>query len=274
MTADGTTGIAKAEQQAVASMLAEHLRGPVAIDVWSRKESPLLRPDRDPCTHCDDVVKVARQLASLHPGLSITLYDLDRHAQRAAEAGIDRPPVTVLRGRYGRELRMAGLWAGLLFPAVFDCIIMLGAGATPLAEASKQALAELPRDMPVEVLGAAYDPYSAQMLALLGALAVESKRVRAQFVEVVEFPRLAASRAVEQLPVTLVEGKRYVGMWEEADLVEQLRRLGAADESPVARERVLSSPYHTEAELARMAAEQGAPQQPARTPGGLYLPSR
>lgn len=256
--------INREDRSAIASLLLERLAAPVAIDVWSRKESTLIRTDRDPCTHCDDTVQAAREVAALHPALSITLYDLDRHADRAAEAGIDRPPTTVVRA-HGAESRILGYWSGLLFPAFIDTLLFTSAGGTPLTEQSRATLADLPADVTVEAMVTPYDPYSAQMMRLTLALGIESHRVHAQVTEASEFPMLAAARGVTEVPVLLVNGRRHVGAWGETELVELVRRAAAGDDEPVIRERVLSTPYMTEDEAKQMAAQQAA--QPGAVPG-------
>jgi hypothetical protein len=264
--------LSKEEQLQVQSYLQQNLLGPVAIEVWTRKESPLIRTDRDPCTHCEDVVAVARQLASLHPGLSVTLYDLDRHAGRAAEAGIDRPPVTVLRGRYGRQFRITGLWSGLLFKPAVDAMVFLSSGATPMTDDAKEKLAAIDHDVTIEIMGAAYDGYSGYMLRLVAALAVESRHISSSFLELAEFPMLASTRAVDEIPVLLLNNKRYVGTWDGPELAEQISRAVTGDDSPVVRANTFSGPFYTDAEIARLAAQRGA--EPPQTAGGLYVPGQ
>lgn len=264
--------LSRDEQVQVRQYLEQNLAGPVGIELWTRKESALIRPDRDPCTHCEDVLAIARQVAALHPGLSVTLYDLDRHAARAEEAGIDRPPVTVLRGRQGREFRLTGLWSGLLFPSFVDALLLLGAGATSLSDTTKEYLAGVEEDVTVEVMGAPYDAYSAHLLRLVAAFAVESKRVRASFIDLAEFPLLAASRAVDEIPVTVINGRRFVGTWDGPELAEQIARAAQGDTTPVARANVLSAPFYTDEEIARLAAERG--EDPPAQAGGLYVPGR
>ncbi len=285
--------IGRDELQAVAAHFASALTGPVAIDVWTQAESALVRTDRDPCVHCPDVLAAARQLAGLHANLSLTLYDVDRHAARAQQAGVELLPLTVLRGRAGRELRVHGLWSGLLFGAMVDALVMLSSGNTPIADADRErlrALDDAPADsVALEVLGAPYDAFSAHMLRLCAALATETPRLRPRFIEVVEFPRLAAGRAVHEVPITYVgmrpaAGQRFIGVWDEGELIEQLARAAAGDSTPVEREHILASPYHSEAELAELAALDPAAldpdESPARRgptgfeprPSGLYLP--
>ncbi|MBM4415287.1 MAG: hypothetical protein FJ035_03310 [Chloroflexi bacterium] len=288
-----TPPIGRAELQAVAAHFASALTAPVAIDVWTQAESTRVRTDRDPCTHCPGVLAAARQLAGLHVNLSLTLYDVDRHAARARQAGVELLPLTVLRGRAGRELRVHGLWSGLLFGAVIDALVMLSSGDTPLTDAHRERLGALdavPADsVALEVLGAPYDVFSAHMLRLCAALATETPRLRPRFIEIVEFPRLAAVRAVHEVPITYVgtrpaAGQRFVGVWDESELVEQLARAAAGDSTPVERAQLLASPYHTEAELFELAQQEQPPPEPGPQPGerrpggfqarpsGLYVP--
>jgi hypothetical protein len=265
----------KEQQEAVGAILDERMQIPVSIEVWSRKDSVIVRPDRDPCLHCEDTIRLARLLSSLHPALTVTLYDLDRHASRAAEAGIDTPPMTVLRGRNGRDVRVLGFWTGALFPAVVDVITYLSSESTPMSEESKAAVAKVDRDVHVEVLGAIYDAYSAHMLRLVGALAAESRHVRFQFKELVEFPQVALARDVQAVPVLLVDDVRFLGVWDEASLVKQVTLIAAGDDTIVSPENPLTVPYYSEAEIERMAATNAQMQPPpTTTPRGLYLPGR
>lgn len=258
------------DEVAVAQNLQQSLVRPVGLEVWTRKQSALVRSDRDPCLHCDDVVELSKQIASLHPGLSITLYDLDKHADRAAEAGIDLPPLTVIRCG-GRELRIVGLWAGGLLPTVLDAIVFASAGTTPLQDETRETLDALPEPVRVEVLVAPYDPYSAYMSRLVLSLGVESKNVRVQVTNASEFPLLAKRRAVTEVPLLLLNERRYVGAWEEVDLVEQIRRIAAGEDEPVIRERIPTSPFLTEAEALKAQPEQRS--EPT-SPGGIILPGR
>ncbi|MSQ42384.1 MAG: hypothetical protein EXR65_05045 [Dehalococcoidia bacterium] len=264
--------LSRADRGTIAAILSEHLQAPVALEVWLRQESALLRTDRDRCVHCSETLALARHVAALHPGLSVTRYDLDQHEQRAREAGIERAPTTVLRAG-GRSVRFAGLWTGALLPAFLDGVLFVAAGKTPLTDQTRAALASLPADAPpfsIEALVAPYDGYSPGLMRMVFALGAESQRLRVQVTEVAEFPLLAAMRGVARLPVVIIGGRRYEGAWEEGELVEQLRRIATGDEAPVIRPRLPSTPFMTDEQLAAASGEREQP----RTPGGLLLPGR
>ena len=260
------------QREAIGGILDERMQIPISIEVWARKDGPIVRTDRPACVHCEDQLRLARMLASLHPGLSVTHYDMDKFERRAEEYGIERPPFTILRGRNGREVRVLGFWTGTLFPAVVDVITYLSQEESPYSEASKEALAKVDRDIELHVYGALYDGYSAQMLRMTGALAAESRHFRVQFSEVMEFPDIAARQEIETIPVMMLGGRRHIGVWDEDSLVQQIGHIAAGREDVVTLAQTGTAPYFTEADIERMQAEQAAQAEPRRTESGLYLP--
>lgn len=270
--------IPREERPAIADYLAQRLIGPVGLDVWTQQDSSLVRTDRDPCTFCDQVTTAARQFASLHPAISLTRYDLDRHGDRAREAGIERAPVTVIRGR-GHELRLVGLWSGVLFPAFMEAVVYASTGAPPLQASTIEKLQQvdesLDEDITVELLIAPYDPQSATTLRFAAAFAMVMRRVRFEAIELSEFPLLAEARMVAELPVvTIGGGRRFTGGWGEEDFAEQLRRSAAGETEGVIRDRVLSSPFLTIDQAQAIVTGEAPPPdaQPPVSPGGLVLP--
>ena len=264
-----TTGpLEKPDAAQVAQYLNERVGGSVGFDVWTREESELVRTDRDSCVHCGDVVQLGRQLASLHPALNVTIYDLEKHASRAEEAGIATPPTMIVRGS-GRSIRVVGLFSGMLFPALLDLIGFISRGESPLTDETREALVDLD-EVEIEAMVMPFDPYSAYMARLLGSLAVASRSIKLQLTELSEFPILAGQRSVSEIPLITINGRRFSGAWDEAPLVEQIQRVLAGDDEPVVRERVLVAPYLSEEQAMHMARQQMAQQQPPS--GGVQGP--
>ena len=273
--------IEKPDAVQVAAYLEERVGGSVRFDVWSREESGLVRTDRDSCVHCGDVVQLGRQLGSLHPALSVTIYDLDRHASRAEEAGITAAPTMIVRGS-GRSIRLVGLFSGMLFPALLDVIGFISHGQAPLTDETREALVDL-AEVEIEAMLMPFDPYSAYMAQVLGSLAAESPSIKLQLTELSEFPILAGQRSVSEIPLMTINGRRFSGAWDEAPLMEQIQRVLGGNDEPVVRERVLVTPYLSEEQAIHLAQQQqaqqppaGDAQGPAATGGGsgLIVPGR
>lgn len=268
--------IPKQDQAAIAQHLIEHLAGRVGLEVWTRPESAIVLPDRDPCEHCEDAVTVARELVSLSSLLSVTRYDLEKHADRAAAEGIERAPTTVMRA-HGAHLHFVGFFSGLLFPVFVDSLVLAGAGASPLQTESKQTLAAITMPITLEVLCAPYDPLSAYMVRVASALAVEQHSIKFVATEMSEFPILAGQRSVTEVPTVIINNRRFTGLFSEIELVEQVRRIAEGNTEPVIRERTAASPYFTAEQAREMAAANAAAAAappPSPSPSGLFIPGR
>ncbi len=243
------------DRQQIAAYLGERLDRSVGFDLWTRPESGLVRTDRDTCTHCDDVAAVIRQIATLHPALSVTAYDLERHASRAAEAGVDLAPTVVVRGA-GRSLQLVGLFSGLLFPVLLDLVGFVSQGRTPVTDATRTALQALPEPVTLEAMVSPFDAYSAHVARVAGAFGVESRQLRVRIIEMAEFPVLAGQRALTEVPALVINGRRFDGAWDEDELLEQIRRVVAGDPDPVIRDHVFTTRYVTEDEARELARQQ------------------
>lgn len=260
----------------VMQFFAERIARPVSIDVWTRRDTGLVLPDRDTSLHDQEQLALMRQFVRLSPMLSVTPYDVERHADRAAEARVDLTPTTVVRCA-GRSVQYVGMAGGLLFPAFLDVMSYLSVGTTPLDDSSREVLAMLREPVQLELLVAPYDNYSAHLMRLASALAVECRMVRLRIVDVTEYPIFASLRAVSGVPVLSIAGQRFVGVWDETELVEQIRRIEAGESEPVPRSAVYAVPFITEAEARAMEAESAAEVASAMAPapsGGLYIPGR
>ncbi len=248
--------------------LAQSLLGRVGLDVWTRKESGLVLSDRDSCTHCGAVEENAREIATTHNAVSFTSYDLERHADRAEEAGIERAPTTVIRGG-GRSLRFVGLWSGHLFSAFVDVLVLIGNGQQLLTPESREALETLPRPVDVELAVTPFDPLSPQMLLLMGAAAAVTRSIRVTITEYAEFPKLAGTRSLTQVPTIWIDGMRFEGMWSESEFVEQVSRVAQNDTEPVIRERIAAMPYISEEQAGQLAQQMETEQRGGATGTGL-----
>ena len=286
MPAIPTGPLERQDRLQVAQFFGENLTGTVSLDLWTTHDaaSGLVRTDRDVCTKCADVTALVRQLATLHPRLTVTPYDLNRHADRASQARIEFVPTTVIRG-HGRSIQLVGLCGGGLFPVLLDLIAYASNGLTPVQEPTRLALQALPETVTLEAMVEPYDSYSAQLARLVGAFGLEARQVRARLIEMGEFPVLAGRRALTEVPALTINGRRFNGTWLEDELAEQIARVLAGNAEPVVRDQVRTTPYLSEEAALAVAQRQSEAQAEAHrlapdpsgapaTGGGLYVPGR
>ncbi len=263
----------------ISRYLQERMINRVGIDIWSRNDSGLVRTDRDTCTHCEDSIALSRQLVSLHPGLSLTKYDLDEHSDRANSANINLAPSVVLRGS-GKSIKLSGMFSGAIFPALLDLIGFLSQGTSPLADEDLTAIQSVSEPMHIEVMVTPFDPFSPHMIRLLGALATEIELIDLEIVELAQYPVLAKQRNISEIPTIIINDKRFTGVWDLAPMVNQIYKVVNGDSEPVIREKIMSVPYISEEEAIERAREELARQQGQigsntgenTIPGGLIIP--
>lgn len=268
--------LGRAESAQIAALMAQRFRQRVGLEVWTRVEGSLVTLDRDVNPHAEDTLALFRQIATLSPLLTITPYDIDRFSERAAQAGITHSPTVVIRSA-GRAIQTVGMFYGPLFAPLLEVIGFASVGRTPIGDETRAVLAGIDADLQVEAFISPFDPLSPQMLLLLGAMAVESKRVHVRIVEASQYPILVNQRLVTKVPVTWVNGRRLEGFWGEQDFAEQLRRIAAGEEEPVIRDRVLNAEYMSEDAARQLAQSGGGAGGQATTPqssSGLILPGQ
>jgi len=275
--------LSREQTREVANLLRQRLLRQVAIEVWTREPQAIFTGERDDGRHAQASLALARQLKSLHPMLTLTPYDIDKSAAVAAERGIEHSPTVTLRCG-GRGLRTVGLFFGPFSQAFIDALSIISVGESPLAPQTKAALRGIDSEVTIEAFLTPFDPISVQFIPLLAAFAVEGKKFRVTLYESSQFPILAGKRMLSQVPMIVINDKRFVGGYSEAQLCEQIVRVVEGNDEPVVRERVFATPYLSEDDAIRMGTERAKAQQGAipgagRPPGappssGLFVPGR
>jgi len=251
--AEGRPILDRQDRASIAEFLRQ-LAGPVAIDLWTCAASGPGATADNVSGYDEQVAEVTRTIASLHQGLRLTRYDIERHAERAAQAGVERAPTVVLRGARGATAAITGICSGSLFPALMEGLLYFGAGRAPFRPESREVLGALRSGHTLDVHLAPYDHVSGLLMRLTLGLATEFPRLQVRIIEVAEFPQLAAALAITEAPLTLIDGQPFTGGWDEADLVEQIRRIDAGDEPAVTRSRIFVTPFVTFEQLEQEAA--------------------
>jgi predicted DsbA family dithiol-disulfide isomerase len=115
-----------------------------------------------------------------------------------------------------------------------ECIIDLSRGESLLSAESVASLQSLTRDVTVQVFVTPTCPYCPAMMRIVYQMAMASPRVKAETIEINEFPALAERYGVRVVPLTIIDSKIAVpGMVDEAQFVEQVMKVSqGATETP------------------------------------------
>lgn len=256
------------EQEFIRDMLQESLTGPVKLELFTQRRSPVVIPGREDCQFCDEVQQILEELTHLSDKITLRVHELAKAAGEAKRYGIERVPATVVRGVLNRPLVFYGMPGGTLFPVLIEACVAVSVGVSGTAPALKRRLKRIKRDLPVSIFTTMEDPDGADMVRQVAGIALESGRVHLAVIESGEFPALVEQTGVQSVPLTVIDGRvRLEGYLSTEETLDQIVR-AAETTATVAPARVSSSG------LILDAPPPSEIQRGETRPSGLIIPGR
>jgi len=253
------------DQDAIRIKFAHEMLAPVKIEYFTQSEIDIVVPGRQPCAYCKPTREMLQELAALSDLISLRVHNIEDEREEAAEFGVERIPGIVLRGRSEASFKFYGFPGGTEFPSFLDTIVDVSRREVLFSEPSVKALGKVKEDVVVKVFVTPTCPYCPGMARAACQMALANPHIKAEVIEVNEFPELAQRYSVSAVPLTVI-GERIAipGAVPEKALVEQVLKAAG---SPAAQPTDVRGPT-----TAPMPPEEGPPGQKGRGGGGLVLP--
>lgn len=211
------------DQKYLRERFARELTGGVRIDFFTQRRLPIHIPGREECPYCEETQQLLKELAALSDKIRLTVREFAESTQEAARLGVDRVPGIVVRGALNRPIRFFGIPGGQQFPAFVEDIVEASRGKVELATETSRQLRRLKSDITLEVFVTLACPACPAMARLAHKMALESPRVSANVVEVLEFPRLIERYRLTAVPVTVIGGRvALLGAMSEQTLMAHM----------------------------------------------------
>ncbi len=179
------------DQQAIQAKFAAELAAPVKIDYFTQRETKLEAPGVEPCAFCKQTQDMLKELSALSDLISLRVHQFEDNPEEKATFGVERVPGIVLRGPGPGFFKYYGMPGGTEFPAFVESLVDLSRWETLLMPDSVKALSELKTDVSVRVFVTPTCPYCPQMARAAFMMGMVSEHVKAEVIEVNEFPELA-----------------------------------------------------------------------------------
>ena len=82
------------------------------------------------CDYCEDTMQLIQEVTALSDTLSLSVYDIEEHANLADQYHVDKVPALVLAGREGDQIldygvRFAGIPSGHEFSSLINDLILV-----------------------------------------------------------------------------------------------------------------------------------------------------
>jgi glutaredoxin-like protein len=205
--------------------LFESLEGEVRIIFFTQRESPLFIPGRE-CETCADTRLLLQEVASLSDKIKLEIHDFAAESEAAKEHGIDRIPALVITadGVKGK-VRYFGMPSGYEFSVLLGTLVDVSKGQTDLADSSIEILQMLDKELHIQVFVTPTCAYCPSVARLAHKVAIASKYVTADVVEINEFPNLAQRYSIRGVPKTVInDSVEFIGSVPELQFLEHVER--------------------------------------------------
>ncbi len=193
----------------------QNMKEPVTLELFSQSFE---------CGYCKETHQLLDELSAANSLLQMKLHQFENDAEAVKEFGIDKIPAIAVVGKKDYGIRFYGIPAGYEFSSLLSAILMVSTGITKLSDATKKFLDNLQKPIHLQTFVTPTCPYCPPAVMLAHQMAYYSDLVKADMVEISEFPHLAQKYSVQGVPRTTINEKWYVeGAVPEEVLVNKIK---------------------------------------------------
>jgi glutaredoxin-like protein len=206
--------ISEEHKQRLKEEFEKNLKGDVRIVVFTQEAE---------CPFCKEARELAEEVGALSDKIKVEVYDFVKDSEKAKEYQIDKVPAIAVLGKKDYGIRFYGLAYGYEFRSFTESIINVSRGATNLSEETKKKLASIEKPVRIQVFVSLTCPHCPFVTSLAHQFAIESDLIRADVVDIAEFPHLAQKYSIMGVPKTVINEKtEFVGAVPEDLFVQQV----------------------------------------------------
>jgi glutaredoxin-like protein len=183
------------------------------------------------CRHCRQERDLLADLADLSHKLHLEVYNFTADRSVADEYGVDKVPGFILLGKKDYGIKYYGMPSEFEFRMLLDDILQISSGKSGLSPDTTEKMKNLNVPLHLEVLTTPGCALSAPAVRIAHQLAMESDMVKADLVNVDDFPEVAKRYNILAAPTVVVNGSYlFYGALQESEFVENVIK-GAQESS-------------------------------------------
>jgi glutaredoxin-like protein len=206
--------IPEAHKRHLQEELSSKLQNPVKLVVFTQEYE---------CPYCAQTRSLIEELASLSDKIDVEVYDFVANADKAKAYDVDKVPAVAIVGDKDFGLRFYGLPYGYEFGTLLEGIIAVSRGRADISDEARERLKNVKVPVHIQVFVTLTCPYCPSVASLAFKFAVESDFVRADVVDVGEFPHVGHKYAVMGVPKTVINEKvEFLGAVPEDVFLEHV----------------------------------------------------
>jgi len=161
------------------------------------------------CNYCKETHQLLEELITTNPLLKLEVHTFESEAEVVKRFAVDKIPAIAVMGERDYGIRFYGIPAGYEFSSLLSAILMVSTGVHRLSPEATGFLDNLQKDVHMQVFVTPTCPYCPQAVILAQQMAFYSDKVKADMVEISEYPHLAQKYSVQGVPRTTINEDWY-----------------------------------------------------------------
>lgn len=160
---------------------------------------------QDPqCPMCEHQEKVLREFASASDKVKLETYDFVKDREKVEEYKIEMIPATVVIAEKDYGIRFYGITAGYEFSTLLETVMITAAKTSGLDPEVKKLLRMVKEPAHLRVMVSPTCPYCPRAALTAFQFAMEMDNIRADMIEVSEYPHVAQKYSVQGVPKIVI----------------------------------------------------------------------
>lgn len=186
------------------------------------------------CQFCKETRELVEGFTELSPKIKVKVYDFVKNGDEDIKYNIKKIPAIAIIGSRDYGVRYYGVPAGYEFAAFVDDIIDVSRGTTTFSETLKKKIAEIKKPVHIQVFVSPTCPYCPKAARNAHQFAIENEFIRADVIEMTEFPYLVQRYSVISTPhVVINEDTSFTGAQPAEVFIEQIHMALRASYNPM-----------------------------------------
>jgi len=194
--------------------LAEKLERPLRIVMFTQELE---------CKYCAETRQLIQEVGELNEKIKVEVYDFVADANKAKEYGIDKVPAIAILGEKDYRVKYYGFPFGYEFQTLTETLVNVSRGRTDISDRARELLKEVKAPVHIQVFVTLTCPHCPVAAATAHKFAIESDLIRADVIDVSEFPHMALKYGVMGVPKVVINEKvEFVGVLPEDLFLEHV----------------------------------------------------
>ncbi|MCL7475881.1 MAG: thioredoxin family protein [Methanosarcinales archaeon] len=217
--------IHESDKEKLKKKLDEGLEGNVKLVMFTQENE---------CQFCADTRGMVEELAKISPKIEAEVHDFVKDEKLAKSYGVKLIPAIVMMGEKDYGIRFYGIPSGYEFATFQEDLIDVSRGKTDLSDDVRKKLAGVKKPVHIQVLVTPTCPYCSMAVRTAHKLAIENEHIKADMVEMVEFPHIAQRYMAMSVPKIIInEVTDFVGALPPEHFVDEILKALRSGDNPM-----------------------------------------